>query len=79
MQFQSLRDIKINRRLVFLKVLRISHVSALLGPNPFTSKVELEQETVETKEKELNCNLENKSSSFFSSGDFNNCCDFQCQ
>ena len=38
----------------------ISHVSAILGPNPYTGKVESEQETVITEEKELNCNLENK-------------------
>ena len=57
-QFQSLRDIEINGRLVFLEV--ISHVSAILSPNPYTGKVELEQETVVIKEKELNCNLENE-------------------
>ena len=51
----------------------ISHVSATLGPNPHTGKVELEQETVVIKEEELNCNLEIKSSSFSSIGDFNNC------
>ena len=49
------------------------HVSAILGPNPYTGKVESEQETVIIKEKELNCNLENKSSSFLSFGDFDYC------
>ena len=51
----------------------ISHVSATLGPNPYTGKVESEQEKVVFKEKELNCNLGNKSSSFLSFGDFQNC------
>ena len=62
-QFQSLRDVKIYGRLVFLKV--ISHFRAILGPDPYTGKVESEQQTVVIKEKELNLNLENKSSSFF--------------
>ena len=70
MQFQSLSNIKINGQLVFLKV--ISHVSAILGLNPYTGKVELKQESVIIKENELNCNLE-KSSSFLSFGGFNNC------
>ena len=51
----------------------ISHVSAILGPDPYTGKVDSEQETVVIKEKEFNCNLENESSSFLSFGDFNNC------
>ena len=51
----------------------ISHVSAILGPNPYTGKVDSEQDTVVIEEKELNCNSENKSSSFLSFGDFNNC------
>ena len=51
----------------------ISHVSAILGPNPYTGKVDSEQETGITKEKEFNCNLEEKSSSCMSFGDFNNC------
>ena len=50
----------------------IFDVSAILGPTLYTAKVELEQETVLIKEK-LNCNLENKSSSFLSFGDLNNC------
>ena len=66
MQFQSLCDIKINGQLVFSKVFEISHVSALLGPNPYTGKVESEQETVVIKKKIL-------SSSFFSFGDLHNC------
>ena len=47
------------------KFFEISHVSGLFGANPFSGKVESEQETVVIKEKELNCNLENKSSPFF--------------
>ena len=50
----------------------ISQVSAILGPNPYTGKVDSEQDTV-VIEKELNCNLGNKSSSFLSFGDFNDC------
>ena len=38
-----------NGRIVFLKV--ISHVSAILGPNPYTGKVESEQEIVLIKER----------------------------
>ena len=34
----------------------ISHVSAILGPNPYTGKVDSEQETGVTKKKEFNCN-----------------------
>lgn len=34
----------------------ISHVSAILGSNPFTGKVDSEQEAVVIKEKELHCN-----------------------
>ena len=45
----------------------ISHVSAIFG------SVESQQGTVLIKEKELICNLENKSSSFLSFGDFNKC------
>ena len=71
MQFQSRCNTKTNGWLIFLKV--ISHISAILGLKPYTSKVDSEQETVVTKEKELNCNLENKSSSFLSFGDLNNC------
>ena len=44
MQFQSRRDTKTNGRLVFLKV--ISHVSAILDPKSYTSKVDSVQETV---------------------------------
>ena len=51
----------------------ISHVSAILGPYPFSGKVDSEQETVVIKEEELNCNLQNKSSSFSSFGAFKNC------
>lgn len=51
----------------------ISHVSAILGPNPYTGKVDSEQETDVTKKKEFNFNLEKKSSSGMSFGDFNNC------
>ena len=51
----------------------ISLGSAILGPNPFTGKVELEQETVVFKGKRVNCNLENDSSLFLSFGDFNSC------
>ena len=51
----------------------ISHVSAILGPNPYTGKVDSEQETGVTKKKEFNCNLEKKSFSCMSFGDFNNC------
>lgn len=39
----------------------ISHDNAILGPNPYTGKVDSEQNTVVNEEKELNCNLENKS------------------
>ena len=46
----------------------ISHVSAILGPNPYTGKVDSDQETVVIKKKKMNCNLENKSSSFLSFG-----------
>ena len=41
----------------------ISHVSAILGPNPYTGKVDSEQETDVIKKKEFNFNLEKKSSS----------------
>ena len=51
----------------------ISHVSAILGPNPYTGKVDSEQETDVIKKKEFNFNLEKKSSSGMSFGDFNNC------
>ena len=51
----------------------ISHVSPSLGPNTYPGKVDSDKGTVIIKEKELNCNLENKSSSFLSFGDFNNC------
>ena len=69
----SLRGIKINGRLVFLKdIFDMIPVSAILSPSLYTGKVESEQGTVLIKEK-LNCNLENKSSSFFSFGDLNNC------
>ena len=50
-QLQSLHDLRIYGRLSIVKI--ISLVSAILGPNPFTGKVELEQETVVFKEKEL--------------------------
>ena len=33
----------------------ISHVSAILCPNPYTGKIKMEQKTVLIKEKELNC------------------------
>ena len=56
---------KINGWPVFVKV--ISHVSAIFG------SVEWQQGTVLIKEKEMICNLENKSSSFLSFGDFNKC------
>ena len=51
----------------------ISHVSAILGPNAYTGKVDSEQETGVTKKKEFNCNLEKNSFSCMSFGDFNNC------
>ena len=51
----------------------ISHVSAILGLKPYTCKVESHLGTLLIKEKELNCHLEHKSSSFLSFGDFDRC------
>ena len=51
----------------------ISLGSAILGPNPFTGKVELEQETVVFRGKRVDCNVENNNYLFLSFGDFNNC------
>ena len=55
-----------------------SYFSAILGPNPYTGKVELEKETVLSRKKSWMSKLaEKKTSWFFSTGDFNNCCDLQ--
>ena len=42
----------------------ILHVSAILGPNPYTGKVDSEQDTVVIEEKELNSNLHRKQEFF---------------
>ena len=47
--------------------------SAILGPNPFTGKVELKQETVVFRGKRVDCNVENNSYLLLSFVDFNYC------